>query len=258
MTQNSETYWQSAAGFWTLQRVCVFALMVTPGLALAAPGTTMRFSEVNEQELSTLRGRFARDGQIINFGIEMLSQWQKGDGTLVSGGVNLQVDAALRPTLTVTTPGQAVSAVSAGGSSHASVGAMDQVQGVAQSIQIAGDGNAVSNGMQIDIVQRAASAQQGNAIVDGPGTYSRSDGAGSSTVKLEPNSLSLLLEVPGQGRAIQRLSARGLLQSTVVGGDLNRVSNQLRLTATVAPSASSGMSSANYANLRGLALPGGM
>lgn len=258
MTRYFNFPWGSLDCSAVRQWACLLGIFL-PGLLAASPSVSLQFDELGEQDLGVQRGRFASDGQIVNFGVEMLSSWQTGDGAMLRAGVRLQVDARLAPTLTVMGSADVRQSAQAGATTYPAFGGIENVHGIAQSIQIAGDGNSVINGMQIDMTQTTSQIRGEQVALAGPGIYSQDSGGGVSTVKLEKNSLSLFVDLPGHGRTFQRLSARGLQQNTLINSDLNRVSNEMRLTATVRPAAASvGGAMASFSNLRGLGLPGGM
>lgn len=237
---------------------------VLVGLALAPLAANASFmrsvEELSDNSLSALRGRYAANGTVVTFGVEMISSWRNSDGVVVGSSVSLQVDGQLRPTLTV-------SYLSGGGgnpnpgTTTISTGGLSNVSGVAQSIQIGGDGNDVMNGIQVDLNAQPNTPNSGlggsNLLVQA-GSVSADLGAARSTVSVEKNSLSLILDVPGQGMTIQRLSAGGLKQHALVASNQNLVRNSVNLTAVLRPETVGGLHEPTLMSLRGLVQPGAM
>jgi len=110
--------------------------------------------EVSDGDLDHMRSKFARDNQVLYFGVEMVSQWQTPTGNLVTAGANLNIDfqgsggtptVQYVPTVTIVQQGAGAVLPQSGNSNGVSGGAgLANVNGVSQSIQVAGQSNAVA------------------------------------------------------------------------------------------------------------------
>lgn len=218
--------------------------------------------EISDAELSGIRGRYVGPGEILYFGVEMYTQWQTKDGTIQNTpGVNLSINQNFQPTVTIVTQnssqnGNGNSQALAGQGNVSINGGLGNVSGVGQSIQIGGDGNSIKNDFSINIERNASGNGAPNGIaLNGPGTTV----VGSTTVTLSGNSLSMSVNVPGQGQVLQQLKGgSGFLQSAQVGGDMNRIHNVINVNAGLgAPMglSNTGLRSAMDA-LRGLRMAG--
>lgn len=212
-------------------------------LLMPQVGFSALFAEASDAELAGMRGRYAPGGnQIVYFGVEMATRWQTADGRSVDARVNLSVDSNLKPTITIVNldqTGDAAAAQSGANSVAISSGGVDGVHGVAQSIQIGGDGNAVRNdvGMNVTVSSGGdASAGGGNGMqlqTAGSQTISNSNGS-ITTVSLDKDGLKLAVDVPGQGQVLQQLrTGKGVFQGAMVGGDMNRIHNAININATL-------------------------
>ncbi len=226
--------------FPTLKRLVVAlsgSLLLMPQVGFSA-----LFAEATDAELAGMRGRYVPSGnQIVYFGVEMATRWQTADGRGVDAKVNLSVDSNLNPTITIVNlehTGDSAMAQSSGNTVSISSGGMTEVHGVAQSIQIGGDGNAVRNdiGMNVTLAGGDAPAADGAGLqLDTAGTQTINNSNGSvTTVSLDKSGLKLAVDVPGQGRVQQQLrTGYGVFQGAMVGGDMNRIHNAININATL-------------------------
>lgn len=196
--------------------------------------------ELSDSQMDTVHGKYAGYGQILYFGVEMLSQWQTQDGRTYQAGINLSVDTAtLQPTITLlntVSVGQAPAGLTSSAATiHIDGSGLQNVTGVAQGIQIGGDGNAVRNDIAMDV----GSTTSVNGAVTGrlaaaPGQYVLSNPGASTTYQVAPGGLTVALNVAGQGQLSQSLrSGYGLQQFVQVTGDQNQIHNSLRINASM-------------------------
>lgn len=223
------------------------ALILQPAMA-AMPDTHIfkHAAEVSDEALAGMRGRYAGPAGIIYFGVDMVTQWQTQNGRVLQSGVNLSVDKQFRPTITIvsqtTTPGTGtVSQPSAGQGNVTISGGLGNVSGVAQSIQIGGDGNAIRNDLDMNIKLNPsdaganAAAVQGIAL-NGAGTTKISENGATTTFTLSSNNLSMAVDVDGKNQVLQQLRGgtnanAGFMQSTQVGSDMNQIHNTITINA---------------------------
>ena len=199
-------------------------------------------AEIADATLGDMRGRYISADQILYFGVEMHTVWHTAAGDVYGAALNIGIDRSTntaRPTTVVTGSVQAVNGGNGNGSSNASSaqisnGGLNQVRGVSQVVQTAGNGNGVANNIGIDVTtQRPAvagtSASNGGnrALVDLQNgataqTYVSSTGAG------------VRVFVPTQGSASQSIaSGIGMQQRAQVSGDSNAIYNQLNMVIQV-------------------------
>lgn len=275
---NSQTLWSIKRK--KLAAAVALALITLPTLTKALSPDVSVFKdaeEVSDEELSGMRGRFATaSNQIVHFGVEMVSQWTTANGAKATAALNVEVNSQLRPVITVYTSQTDGSSQANDPPNHnvtIKSGGITQVSSVAQSIQIGGDKNNVQNTVVANITMHSSDSSANNASgvswggtqINGPGTQTSTSNSGTTTtVNVGKNGISVGIYVPDQGSVIQQIrgntgqGAAGLLQSAQITGDLNRVTNQLKLTADLR--ASTGVSTAGMQGalgmLRGLRLPG--
>jgi hypothetical protein len=218
--------------------------------------------EVSDSNLGQMRGKFASNDQVLYFGVEMVSQWLTPTGNLVTAGANLNVDfrgnlnspiVQYIPTVSMVQQGTStsqtggVNAVSGGGG-------LSNVQGVSQSIQVAGQSNSIHNGMdiQVDATSSAPGGVLSGAVQSQAGALSQTGVDGSvATVTLANNSLGVEVLVPGQGQVLQQIKNQGMFQSARIGGDLNQIHNAITMHIGLSNGVGANLGGA-YAALQGL------
>lgn len=221
------------------------ALMLQPAMA-AMPNTHIfnNAVELSDEVLAGMRGRFVSSGTILYFGVDMVTQWLTADGSLQSSAINLSVDKEYRPTITFvtqTTPSSSgATAATATGAGNVTIsGGLDNVSGIAQSIQIGGDSNTIRNGITMDITLNASESNSKAGVPAGTPLTSAGTtvipGEGSSTTfTLSDNNLAVMVDVEGQGQVLQQLKgsgSAGFLQSAQIGGDMNMILNTIAINA---------------------------
>lgn len=221
--------------------------------------------EVSDSDLGHMRGKFASNNQVLYFGVEMVSQWQTPTGNLVTAGANLNIDfrgnggstptVQYAPTVTIVQQGQGANAPQSGNANSVSGGAgLANVSGVSQSIQVAGQSNAIHNGinMQVDLTSAAQGGLTANAAQGQAGAVSATGNDGTvATVTLANNSIGVNVVVPGQGQVLQQIRNQGMFQSARIGGDLNQIQNSIIMHIGLNTASGTGIGNA-YAALQGL------
>lgn len=226
--------------------------------AMAAMPDTHIFNhatEVSDEALAGMRGRYAGPAGIIYFGVDMVTQWQMQDGRMLQSGVKMSVDKQFRPTITVvsqtTAPStQTVSQPSTGQGNVTISGGLGNVSGVAQSIQIGGDGNAIRNDLNMNIRMNASDAEANTSAAQGlalnnAGTTKISENGATTTFTLSSNNLSMAINVDGKNQVLQQLRGgatanAGFMQSAQIVSDLNQIHNTITINAGL--SAATGIS----------------
>ncbi len=207
-----------------------------PGERIAQPATDVQ--PVSDSALDSMRGRFITGaGQILYFGVEMLSTWHSPDGRVLSGSALLSFDfsagmpqVSFVPTVSIVRGSGSGALVDTTGRSIDASG-LANVSGIAQGIQIVGDHNSAGNSTELHVTTTLP-AGAGAGIA---GNAALAVGGASASVLLQPDSMAVTLGMDGQGslRQIIRGDVSGsgsVLQTVSLLGDGHDVGNQLRIT----------------------------
>ena len=207
----------------------------TPGERMTKPVGDLQ--PVSDSTLDSMRGRFITGaGQILYFGVEMLSTWRSSDGRVLSGSALLSFDfskgmpqVTFVPTVSIVQGSGGALVDTAGRSIDAS--GLANVSGIAQGIQIVGDHNSAGNSTELHVTTTlpagAGAGVAGNAAL--------AVGDASVSASLQPDSMAVTLGVDGQGSLRQTIRGDGagggsVLQTVSLLGDGHDVGNQLRIT----------------------------
>src|SRR5690606_26924695 len=199
-------------------------LCAAPALAEEAPTPTARgLTELPDSALGLMRGRFiAGDNKVLWFGVSMISSWQTSSGQMLQGRLDIGFDFSDgQPVLSfspnvVLTDEHAPMPVPSGQRSVDSAG-LANVSGLVQGVQVAGDGNAASNGTALTVRDGEAPAMAAGGMAQG--TLSGSAGAASARINFDGNGAGVLLEVQGHGAAEQWTRSRSMGQSIRLASD---------------------------------------
>lgn len=203
---------------------------------------------VSDAELSQMRGRFVEGNSIVFFGVSMRTDWWLADGTLHEMEMRFDIDFSgnsFLPTLNLfkaapaTTTSEVEETIHTGTPGTVVNESLDDISGIVQNIQVAGDGNAVLNDVTWEITDEevAETAETLEPIATVNSTTTSSDNV-TTQVQVQSNQVGYSINVPGQGVVKQEISSdamRGLVQSTQLTGDINRVLNQMHLQIQVDP-----------------------
>ncbi len=233
----------SGQGIWGVRGAT--RLMVAGALclsAMAARAETLRGHDVSliagrsplsAQVLAGLRGRYVAPGGVVYFGLEIVSRWTQADGAGLSVGTNLAlaVDGHGRPHLSVGS--FSAETQGTGGASPKATGTITGnpiagVDGIGQGIQTTGDGNVIRNAAAINVV---AGGPTGSGLESsGVRNLAVAGGGGQGSVVFHPDSVTVAVNVPGQGLIEQTLGVQGLAQSAQVLSSANNILNQMSLS----------------------------
>lgn len=233
---------------WTKRSLLVVAiagalLVMSPVRAAMPPGMEVfdNATEISDADLGHMRGKFVAAGQVMYFGVEMVTQWLTASGQLISASGNLQVNVAgstpqvsFKPSITVDQGAPTNQTAIQGVSTASGGGGLQNVNGVVQSIQVAGAANGVANSIGMNV--RVSSALPDNQLQSGPLSASIITPNGSlASVSLGAGGMQVSVAVPDQGQAIQQIRNAGgsvggqVLQSVQLGGNLNQIHNMIQL-----------------------------
>ncbi len=234
-------------------------------------------TEVPDAVLAEMRGRFVRAGRVTYFGVEMLTQWQTSIGEVFLVGLDVGVDwnnPQSPPTVSIKRTAQeywrepegvslhslqlrnvGTSIITDGAEGETNLrtnaaatgeirpGGTANISGVAQIIQITGDGNRAHNDVMLDIAAETKVAGRVAPALSTPVANQFQPGAASArgamvtsaeaavTVEVARGNLRVAITVPGQGRAAQSINNLiGIRQNIELTGSMNNVINSLNMT----------------------------
>ncbi len=205
---------------------------------------------VDDDRLATQRGKFVPGGNdagqlagsIVYFGLDMTTTWTTGGpkATAYRADMNLRLDLsdARAPKIdivdTSSQHGVAISLVGASSVGDHPVpvqpGTIDGVagsgaSGIVQAIQIAGNGNAVTNGASLEI----STVTPSFVIASANGSTTCS----ACSFDTSPAHLGVTIALPGGNSASQVLGANGIAQNAQITSNANTVANALHLALGV-------------------------
>lgn len=206
--------------------------------------------ELPDSVLGETRGKFVSAGQIMNFGVQMVTEWITASGEVINATGNLAINmsggspvASFQPVISV----HQVSPTSYTGSGTNNIVSggegLNNVTGVVQSIQVAGNANGIGNGIGISVKrydENTPNTVNGSNVSQLDVT---TPGGNNANVSLVGNGISVAVGVVNQGQAMQsiRSISQGsgqVLQSVRLGGDLNQIRNMINLDIQTRVSAS--------------------
>ena len=205
-----------------------------PALGAETPQKPGRgLHEIPDPELNLMRGRYTVGGNAVAwFGVTMISTWQTTTGQSLQGSMRLGMDfskggnvpkVTFTPSVSITdanAPLPATSGRSIDGSG------LDNVAGVSQSVQVAGDGNRASNVMHLS-VRNDGVVPTGSGSVAGNATAQSGDA--SAVASFDGNAARLQLTIQGQGAVQQWLRSGSVGQGIQLTSDGQVVSNRLQI-----------------------------
>lgn len=217
--------------------------------APAPPGSGI--SEISDDELSTMRGRYTvGDNTVAWFGVSMISTWQTATGQVLESTMKVAMDfshgggtpkVTFTPTVSITradapdpapAPAPLASAPAptpARPEPQRSVDAsgLQNVSGLVQSVQVAGDANAATNSTQLTV--RDGAAPPATAAANPAPTTTLTDGAATASASYANGTAGVLLLIAGQGEVQQWIRNGSVGQSIQLTGDAQQISNRLQL-----------------------------
>ena len=147
---------------------CLTLLLAGAPAVPAPPASTTApapLYEIPDAELGDMRGRYVVGNDLVAwFGVTMTSVWQTASGQTLQGTLQVGMDFAKSPTPTLSfEPTVSITAAdapppAATGSASVDAAGLANVSGLVQSVQVAGDGNAVSNATALRVREGTAPA----------------------------------------------------------------------------------------------------
>ena len=188
-------------------------------LGLSQSGAASTLAYVDDSVLAQLRGRYVNAGEIVQFGIQMVTIWH--DSANGSSGIAKVLTSNTRGEATLTQYSLNNGSNSGGGNN----GALSSTKGVVQLNQLAGQQDQALNSVQIEVNRNAAS---GNNL---PGNWQQQSQVGVSgtpdmSIKLSKGSAGQIGQTLGQGQ---------LMQYSTLNSNHISTSNTLRLQLWLQP-----------------------
>lgn len=204
-------------------------------------GVFSNAQELSDDVLGETRGKFVSAGQIMTFGIRMVTEWITSTGEVINASGTLAVNMAnnqpsisFEPVISIH-QAQPVGQPSSQGNNFVTGGqGLENVTGVVQSIQVAGNTNGIGNSIGISVKQYNESGNNPPVGNTGANLNVTTPSGNTAAVALVNNGLSVNVNVLEQGQAQQaiRSISQGngqVLQSVRLGGDLNQIRNLINL-----------------------------
>lgn len=232
------------------------------GVEQAPAATGSGISEIPDEELAGMRGRYTvGDNSVAWFGVSMISTWQTATGQVLESTMKVAMDfsqggnvpkVTFTPTVNITPadapmPQSATTQVAAAAQNGAAVpstpvatqpnaepqrsvdaSGLQNVAGLVQSVQVAGDGNAATNNTQLTVRDGSAPPTPAASVIN-TATSTVTDGAATATANYGNGAAGVLLLIAGQGEVQQWIRNGSVGQSIQLTGDAQQVSNRLQL-----------------------------
>lgn len=190
--------------------------------------------ELSDSELGGMRGRYTLAGQSVAwFGVMLSSRWETATGQQAVGTLQIGFDyrngdrpqVSFTPTMTIGTELPSSPVVDTG-ERHIASPAIENVGGLVQSIQLAGDGNAVANQALLTVRDGEVPETATTAVPAGDLTMKR-DGM-EMMIRATGSRPGIWLTSP-QGAVAQWIGGGQVGQSIALTGDGSRVTNLLQM-----------------------------
>lgn len=203
---------------------------------------------VDDSELAEVAGKFTIAGQIVGMNLLMTSSWQAPNGQKLDGmaavALRLPGDGSTgrlstQASATGSDPSTQLPAASGILSVTGGKG-LDNINGVSQAVQVAGNSNAASNSAAVQVTTAALKDYAGNGTTTA--AYRSANGA-QATVDIANNSMMLQLQTP-DGIARQSVNSAGsgnIHQSIQIAANRQAAVNQLQLEIQVRPVTAMGL-----------------
>jgi hypothetical protein len=210
---------------------------------------------IDDEQMAAVAGKFTIAGEVVGMNLTMTSSWQAANGQRLeasaalsialpgSGQAGAHFDARASATegqiQDVQTQGQ-------GGTVHQGSG-LQSVRGVAQVIQVAGNGNGAANQAAVHVTGDNVLAAGGNGLLGA--SYTASNGAQAS-VNIANNGMTLHLLMPDAGSAGQQVNLAGMgniHQNIQIAAHGHHVVNQMQLQLQMQPATSAALAAQGLA-----------
>lgn len=220
------------------------SILTAANAAHAAGHTPIR--EISDAELADMRGRFTVAGYgVLWFGVSMVSTLVTPDGRNLQGSFRIGLDFSggnvprlvLVPSVTLEMASPEAEAAVLGGTRVVDGSGLQNVSGLIQSVQVAGDANVAHNTLRLDIRDGGVPAMPAGATSQA--ALSAQSGAATAVAGLQGQTVRLQLQVEGQGVVEQWLRSGSIGQSIQLAANGQRASNVMNIELVRQPLAAS-------------------
>lgn len=228
------------------------------------PGNGM--SELSDPELGAMRGRYTLGSHTVAwFGVTMVSTWQTQAGQSMQSRMTLGLDISQRdrpritfqPHVSITAADAPVPAPS--GDRTIDHAGLANVNGMVQSVQIAGDGNRASNVARISLHEQGGTTTAAATPATGAEQVAMVHEQGMSAIaSLQDSGARVLLQIDGQGAVEQWIGSSGMGQSIRLAADGHQASNWMELDVARGPAVPSSRASLGQNVAQAIALSRGI
>jgi len=236
-----------------LKKHPIISIAVALSMAFSSMASaTLKFTEVSEQQLGEIRGKFIARDQVRYFKLEMTTQWA-GHSSLDNSsldssifdhhaGLSLTFDISDRdnPSASVTISGSLGDRDDSSPTIENPIPASDNIKGVSQTIQVAGSGNQIVNNLSIDALelpshQTAAGDQADDDLLGNSRHSFRNANDITTQFNVGDNNIGYAIKTPDNDVVIQKLAhstvlnAGQLAQSVAVSNNYQHIVNNVRV-----------------------------
>ena len=218
--------------------------VVTLGIILSSMASAnLKFTEVSEQQLSEIRGKFIARDKVRYFKLEMTTQWTDHSSFDHGAGLSLTMDISDRdnPKASITIGGSLGDRDDSNPRITNPIPATDNIEGISQTIQVSGSGNQIVNQISIDALELRTDqvATDGSGAADnllGNSSQSYKNSSGITTqFDLGGNNIGYAIKTPNNDVVIQKLAhntaldAGQLAQSVALSNNFQHIVNNVRV-----------------------------
>ena len=249
---------EMSAADTALKKHPIISIAVALSMAFSSMASaTLKFTEVSEQQLGEIRGKFIARDQVRYFKLEMTTQWA-GHSSLDNSsldnsfpdssifdhhaGLSLTFDISDRdnPSASVTISGSLGDRDDSSPTIENPIPASDNIKGVSQTIQVAGSGNQIVNNLSIDALElpshQIAAGDQADDDLLGNSRHSfRNANDITTQFNVGDNNIGYAIKTPDNDVVIQKLAhntvlnAGQLAQSVAVSNNYQHIVNNVRV-----------------------------
>ncbi|KZC18032.1 hypothetical protein RHOFW510R12_08545 [Rhodanobacter sp. FW510-R12] len=192
--------------------------------------------DIPDPELNTLRGRYTiGSNAVVWFGVQMVSTWQTGSGQVLQGTLAVNMDfsgnrpvpqVSFQPSVSISRPDAVIPMPVINATRSVDGSGLANVNGVVQSVQVAGDGNLASNVVRLNVrdggtLSGVAGQTQGTAAIN--------SGDASASAGFDGRDARVQLGIAGLGSVQQWIRNGSLGQSVQLAADNQTASNLMQI-----------------------------
>jgi hypothetical protein len=211
---------------------------------------------ISDEQLADVAGKFTIAGEVVGMNLTMTSSWQAANGQRLDASASMSValPASGNTHAHFSTQASVTEPQISGAPANVPTGTVSQgsgvqnVAGVSQVIQVAGNGNGASNRASVHVTTENLAANSGNGRLHA--SYAASNGAQAS-VDIGNNAVSLRLAMPAAGSAQQQINGTGmgnLHQNIQIAANGQQVINQMHLQLQLQPYSNAFLTSQGLSN----------